>query len=562
MPPKKKNDCIRPNDPTDYKWISDYLITCPGSEHSKTNYTGFLKAPICREGNKKDLLKCLFPLFPQEGEAPDLFVDLFMGSGVVSLNYARGLSVPPDGKGAGGKGITVGAKPGCEIWANDLSTVIPEFYKAFKDKDEAFINRVVAEGKKYDHKKTYNTGASASEAITKLSLKGFENKRTVYALNKRDFGNTPKDSQGGLMALKGQHKTPGHIEGGKTDEEMWADFKAEWVGKKKPNYKPANAWMDAKVAQSLLRKGLVEEKDVLRKDGEVIGMNGVYKTYIGTPIQKEGVLTEKGFINIVATTCGSVGSMGFGYAYKYVAPKKAELMETHKNIQRITYFNEEYVKILQKIEEWHTKNPTKKIFVFCDPPYPEGLDRERSGSYTYGDAFNNVKLAENLRILYKQTKGMAKILVTNGYQPWLGNVLKWQRFSDGSPYWNIYRLTVGARGGDREGARQELLYTNYDLTIAGGEKKKVPTSKFPPDYQLGQTDKPEGVFKCMPIDEEWQYIKDKVKARAKHFVSSGARVKGDLAEAFGQMSLGESKGARVKGEDLEDEFGKMSLAES
>lgn len=521
MPPKQKKTkppCIRPEDPTPYKWISDHLITCPGGKENEINYEGWLKPIICREGTKKDLLRCLFPLFPQGNEAPDLFVDLFMGSGVVSLNYANGLKVPPDGKGykkvAKKNHIEVKAKEGCEIWANDLSTIIPMTYKAFKGKDEAFIDRVVKLGKELEGKTHFPVGSS--KAIGKLSLQEFENKRSLYALNRVNFGNTPRPKDGGLMAMKGKHEIP-QTKGG-NDEDTWNNFKKEWEGQDKPNYGPANKWMDAKVAKKLLDRGLIDAKDVARRDGEIVGVKGIFKSWIGTPLEEEGLLTERGLINVLAATCGSTNSSGFGYAYKYVPPKKADLVKAQKTIQRITYFNEPYIEILRKVEAWHKQNPTKKIFIFADPPYPEGLHYETKGENTYGEPFNNAKLAANLRVLAKLTKGQVKIMVTNGYEPWLGNYLKWQRDRAGKPFWNIYRLTVGARGGERLKDREELLYTNYNMTIVGPENKKVPESRFSPDYSLGATAEPEGVFKCMPPDEEWEYIKRKVEQKARHFI--------------------------------------------
>lgn len=43
----------------------------------------YLKSPIAYMGNKHKLLKTLIPLFPQ----CETFIDLFGGSGVVSMNF-------------------------------------------------------------------------------------------------------------------------------------------------------------------------------------------------------------------------------------------------------------------------------------------------------------------------------------------------------------------------------------------------------------------------------------------------------------------------------------------
>ena len=44
----------------------------------------YLESPIFYMGNKYKLLKQLIPLFPKQC---DTFLDLFGGSGVVSMNY-------------------------------------------------------------------------------------------------------------------------------------------------------------------------------------------------------------------------------------------------------------------------------------------------------------------------------------------------------------------------------------------------------------------------------------------------------------------------------------------
>ena len=70
----------------------------------------YLESPIFYMGNKYKLLKQLIPLFPSKC---DTFLDLFGGSGVVSMNYQ-------------GKKNTI---------YNEFNTNISELVKMFKEND-------------------------------------------------------------------------------------------------------------------------------------------------------------------------------------------------------------------------------------------------------------------------------------------------------------------------------------------------------------------------------------------------------------------------------------------
>ena len=637
MPPKKQACIGHPSEefnPNSDKFLDNLVLTCPGSDKdkNKTNYTGMTHSLTCREGSKKDLLKCVFPLFPHGNEAPDLFVDLFMGSGVVSLNYVKGMDVPKDGKAWTGEGkhnVEIKAKDGCEVWTNDLASIIPLTHKALQDigkKGDKAMNDFIAEavrlGSKVDYasgpktrnnKKTFDLSHPKSKAYQDLDADELINKRATYLLHKADFGATPKAEDGGLMAMLGSHhnKTSMNMDdlaeafenlgiadqeeeedvggggrgGGPKKKEKedgpskasqvppeqklgphidylkdgdynhlfkwytdsWKEFKEEYKGLSSNQKKAKRDKLTSEEKKEpphcdldCLNKNVdVFVHPALKKIGWLVPKQEAnFKKYLswkGTPLEgavdgkirlrgekgakikdngiiEKSIITPEGLVNVNAVTCGSMSSMGFGAVYKYSPLNKKNIEENIKYGKNIVFSTGDYIKVLERVKDYHQKNRNKKIFIFADPPYPEGQDYEMKGKFTYGKAFDQVKFENACYELVRDTGGMVKILVTNGYKEWLNQYLRWRMDTNGKNFWNIWRIIVRPRGGMRTKPREELIYSTYTPVLPGEAKREVTAKderKRDTSDNPDNKDKPEGKLKCMPKDE-WKTLTDTV----------------------------------------------------
>lgn len=606
-----------PFDPNSNKFLDNLVFTCPGSNKKRnvTNYTGWLKPLACREGSKKDLLKCIFPLIPQGNNAPDLFVDLFMGSGVVALNYVQGLDVPKDGgkweksfenKKNASKVEKIKAKEGCEVWTNDLASIIPLTYKALQDipkeQKEQFIKEVVEKSKKINYAQgprtkdgeELNLKVNMGKAYGNLNKDELVNKRAIYILNKAKFGLTPRGKDGGLTAILGEHKlnvSGSALESGVLKEvvggnklsdkisdldELWdwyttgvEDYEEEYKGltpKQKqekrnklkkaeldePPHLDRNAWLegwDVFVKEALVKAGWLtkEEQENFKKyvswkgtpletvkDGE-IRLNDKEKK--GAKIEGDGVITKayitpEGLINVNSVTCGSVNSMGAGYVYKYTDIDEKNLRENMEASKDIVYSTGDYTQVLDRIKAYHKKHPEKNIFIFADPPYPEGQFYQDTKTFTYGKSFDQVKFEDDCYNFIKEVKReKVKLLVTNGYAEWLNQYLRWRVDDNGDDFWNIWRIIVGSRGGTRTKPREELIYSTYTPILPGGKEVKShhPHDRDTSDNPDNKT-KAEGKLNCMPKDE-WKTLSEQVWKNMNKVIK-GSGLGEDMMERF------------------------------
>jgi hypothetical protein len=330
-----------------------------------------------------------------------------------------------------------------------------------------------------------------------LSKKQYENKRKTLFYHDGVFGFTPE--KGGIFSMKGE---PLNKTGGVSQE----------------------------VYDRLIKEGRLSELDKLFDKEIMDGFSEEAKkdlrkfiSWKGTPKDPStgGKLTPLGLLNLHVVSCGTINSQGWGRIYKLHPMKEADIIKQIELTKKITYHNLDYLDMLKKVSAWAKDNPTKEVFIFADPPYPEGEAFVARKATTYGITFNQVELEQALYEIATKHKNV-KILVTNGYEPWLGNYLAWRKDKNCKPFWNLYTLRLASRGGKSTKERLELLYTSY-LAKYIGSQFTVEASHPKPDYTLATGDSskaPEGAFKCMP-QAEWESINKMVDKEIAEWLKCG-----------------------------------------
>jgi site-specific DNA-adenine methylase len=457
--------------------------------------TQVLKPFIGRQGSKKELLRCLFDVFPPAEEI-DVFVDLFMGSGVVSINWVKGLDVMRDGsiskKHPKKKRVIKSAKDGSIVIANDLASAIPLSYEKFTK----FTDKQLEETAKLYLKYTDDL---QKRCEPNKKTKGIgSNKEMYYYLWTQIFGKNPKGEHGGIFRLKnpkdgkippatltakGEKRLPSQDNGcGRAVYEY--ELRKDLTKKQKEK---------AKGMPDVVRVGHKQKPpdSKLYRKKETTYRNKMEEGIPHTPSES---LTPQGVVNLTAASLGSMSSLGHGFVYG-LAPIPLDRLRQLKDVMsHITFRNESYEVVLREVEK---KYSNKKIFVFADPPYPDVQSYfSKAGTDLYGARFDQQNFEKDMYDFGVKTG--AKICITNGNpdpdnKQFTGPIYEKikkehadefvkdfiadmyaKRTHNGKPYWHVYKLKVSAKRNVKsddpeaeknvlQADRDEVVVTNYPL---------------------------------------------------------------------------------------------------
>jgi site-specific DNA-adenine methylase len=453
--------------PKSYKDLGSVVDQCKieGRDASKV-----IKPFIGRQGSKKEILRCLFDIFPPS-EDIDVFCDLFMGSGVVGMNWVNGLDVMPDGSIRRGKpakdAVIKGMKPGSMVVQNDLVSVIPLAYEKFGQFTDAQLRETAklffdtSEGlikdcnpakweqmeKKREKKEAAKVPKECPEGfirnpatgrcvkrdgpVGRKILKGGAGEGEVGRTKKEDFyfhwmnifGKNPKAVDGGVFRMKGEKAHQGKVMGA-----QFASAQPNGCGRPKivyeldpekiKKYKEKKVTAKTKDVDSLPKEVEVG-KGQPKPDGKLYSIKRVgytNKMEEGVPHKKSDTLTPMGVVNLSAASLGSAGTIGHGFVYRHGPIPLERLTQMRDIMAKIRYRNKPYEKVLELLEDYKERYKNKKIFVFADPPYPDVLSyfatAEEKKSDLYGGQFDQQKFEQDMYDFGVKTN--AKICITNG----------------------------------------------------------------------------------------------------------------------------------------------------